>query len=337
MAKVDVGVQLLPMTAGSIVLAYNLEGVDNLKLTREAYVGIFLGKITKWNDPKIAAANPDAKLPDSDINVVVRADGSGTTTSSPSTSARSARSSRRAPARTSSPIGRWAPRRQGNDGVAAAIKTTPGSIGYVEYGFAKLNKIPMAALENKAGKFVEPTIASGQAALAAVELPEDMIAWLPDPDGDASYPIVTYTWIICYKKYADAKKAAALKDVLAYGLTEGQKESEALGYIPLPANVAAKVKAALGNISQAATRRQMTETTDRLVRHGSTVVTGADDPLRRGSPGAADSRQFTGDQEVISRPPTRWEKGSNVAFRGVTYVFAWLTVILVLFIVFKIG
>ena len=122
---------------------------------------------------------------------------------------------------------------KGNDGVAAAI-TTPGSIGYIEYGYAKVHKIKMAALQNKAGKFVEPTIAAGQAALATAKLPEDLIAWVPDPEGDASYPIVTYTWIICYKKYDDAKKVAALKEVLAYCLTDGQKESEAMGYIPLP-------------------------------------------------------------------------------------------------------
>jgi phosphate transport system substrate-binding protein len=106
----------------------------------------------------------------------------------------------------------------------------------------------MASLQNKAGKFIEPSIASGQKALAAAKLPEDLIVWVPDPEGDESYPIVTYTWIIAYKKYADPQKASAMKDVLAYCLADGQKESESLGYIPLPSPVADKVKAALGNI-----------------------------------------------------------------------------------------
>jgi ABC-type phosphate transport system substrate-binding protein len=109
-------------------------------------------------------------------------------------------------------------------------------------------KMRMALLQNKAGKFVEPTIASGQAALAGAALPEDLIVWASDPEGDGSYPIVTYTWIIAFHKYADAKKGAALKDVLTYCLTDGQGQSESLGYIPLPTKVADKVKEALGNI-----------------------------------------------------------------------------------------
>ena len=97
---------------------------------------------------------------------------------------------------------------KGNEGVTASIMTTPGSIGYVEYGYAKSQKMPMAVLENKAGKFVEASTASGQAALASATLPDDMIAWAPDPDGAEAYPIVTYTWLICYKKYPDATKRA---------------------------------------------------------------------------------------------------------------------------------
>ena len=137
---------------------------------------------------------------------------------------------------------------KGNEGVSAAISTTPGSIGYIEYGYAKGVKLKMATLENKAGKFVEATTASGQAALAATKMPEDLIVWASDPEGDDAYPIVTYTWIMAYKKYADPKKAEALRNVLTYCLTDGQKESEALGYLPLPAPVVEKVKAALGNI-----------------------------------------------------------------------------------------
>ena len=139
-------------------------------------------------------------------------------------------------------------RSKGNEGITAGIRTTPGSIGYVEYGYAKGQHLAMATLENKAGKFVPPSTPAFEASLEAVEMPEDLIAWLPDPLGDGSYPIVTYTWLLCYKRYDDAKKLQALKDVIEYCLTEGQKSSEQLGYVPLPASVVAKVKEALNNI-----------------------------------------------------------------------------------------
>ena len=110
-------------------------------------------------------------------------------------------------------------------------------------------KMRMASLQNKAGKFIEPSIESGQKALAAAALPDDLIGWASDPEGEGSYPIVTYTWIIAYKKYADPKRGNALKNVLSWCLTDGQKESPALGYIPLPTAVADKVKAALATIA----------------------------------------------------------------------------------------
>jgi phosphate transport system substrate-binding protein len=246
-AQVDVGVQLLPMTAGSIVLAYNLQGVPDLKLSREAYSGIFLGKVTKWNDPVIAKTNPDAKLPDSPINVIVRADSSGTTNVFTRHLSAISAEFAKSPGINNMPNWPVGTRSKGNEGVTAGILTTPGSIGYIEYGYAAGQKVPMAAMENKAGKFIKPTAASAEAALGAVELPANLVAWLPDPDGDASYPIVTFTWVLLYKKY-DPNKLQAVKDVIDYCLTEGQKSSEQLGYIPLPASVVTKDKAALENI-----------------------------------------------------------------------------------------
>ncbi len=135
-----------------------------------------------------------------------------------------------------------------NDGITATIKQTPGSIGYIEYGYAKLTKIPMAALGNKVGKFVAPSLASGQAALAQAKMPPDMRVWLPDPDGDEAYPIVTYTWMIFYKKYDDPQKVKTLHQVIEYCLTEGQKMSDKMGYIPLPANVVELVRKEAQNI-----------------------------------------------------------------------------------------
>jgi len=251
MEQVDVGVQLLPMTAGSIVLAYNIPDIDTLSLSRDAYVGIFLGKVTKWNDPAIAATNKDAKLPDSDIHVVTRADSSGTTfvfTKHLSTVSAEFAASPGVNKMPNWPVGS---KSKGNEGVAGSISTTPGAIGYMEYGYAVGAKLKMAKLENKAGKLIEPTIEAAQTSLASIEMPDDLVAWLPDPDGDGSYPIVTYTWIMAYKKYADPAKAKALKEVLTYCLDEGQKQSAALGYVPLPTTAVPKIKAALDNIEAA--------------------------------------------------------------------------------------
>jgi phosphate transport system substrate-binding protein len=239
------------MTAGSIVLAYNLDGVTGLKLSRKAYAGIFLGQVTKWNDPAIAAANPGVKLPDAPINVVVRADSSGTTfvfTKHLSTISADFAKSPGTNKMPSWPVGT---KSKGNEGVTASLKTTPGSIGYIEYGYAHSQGLSMAVLENKAGAFVAATPQSGQAALAAAQLPEDLIVWAPDPEGQESYPIVTYTWLILYKQYADKKKLEILQDLVKYAVTDGQKDSEALGYIPLPAAVADKVKAAVQSVAVA--------------------------------------------------------------------------------------
>src|SRR5262249_6203976 len=240
MAKVPEGIQLFPMTAGSIVVAYNLQGVEGLKLSRKAYSGIFLGKITRWKDPLIADANPGAKLPELPLNVVVRADSSGTSfVFSQHLSAISEEFNKTIGANT---MPNWSvgTKSKGNEGVTASIMTTPGSIGYIEFGYAKSQKVPMAVLENKSGKYIEANTASGQAALASVTRPDDMIAWAKDPKPADAYPIVTYTWLICYKKYATKDKLQAMQDLVRFGLTEGQKDAESLGYIPLPESVVAK-------------------------------------------------------------------------------------------------
>jgi phosphate transport system substrate-binding protein len=249
MAKVPGGVQLFPMTAGSIVLAYNLPDVQELKLSRKAYAGIFLGTVKRWNDPLVSEANPGAKMPDLPINVVVRADSSGTSfvfskhlsaVSEAFNSSVGANTMPNWPAGTKS---------KGNEGVTASIMSTPGSIGYIEYGYAKSQKVLMAVLENKSGKYVPATTAAGQAALASATLPDDMIVWASDPDVADAYPIVTYTWLICYKKYPDPNKLQAIQDLVKFGLTEGQKDAETLGYIPLPPDVATKAASAIQNLS----------------------------------------------------------------------------------------
>jgi phosphate transport system substrate-binding protein len=251
-SQVDQPIVMLPMTAGSVVLTYNLPDVKQpLKFSREAYSKIFLGQITNWNDPAIAKSNDGVTLPNMPITVVHRADSSGTTYVF--TNHLSAIS----PEFAKSPgVGKsvtWpksdkfiaAPK---NDGVTAMTMQTPGAIGYVEYGFAEQAKLPMALLENKSGKFVEPSLANATAALAAVEMPEDLRAWLPDPEGESAYPIVTYTWLLCYTKYDDANKATELKKLIRWCLTEGQKASAEMGYVPLPENVVTAVTAKLDSI-----------------------------------------------------------------------------------------
>jgi len=250
-AKVPGGVQLLPMTAGEIALAYNVAGVKGLKLPRDVYAGIFLGKITKWSDPKIKAANPGASLPDQDITVVRRADSSGTTfvfTTHLSAISEEWKKGPGAGTTVKWPSGDKLVASPKNDGVAATIRQTPGAIGYVEYAFAKFAKLEMASLQNKAGQYVVPGGKGGEEALASVKLPADLRAWLPDPEGAQAYPIATYTWLLLYKKNGDAKKAAALRELVAYCLTEGQKVSSQMGYIPLPAGVASVVKKAAENV-----------------------------------------------------------------------------------------
>ena len=251
MAKVDGGVQLLPLTGGCIVLTYNLKGVTGLKLSRKAYAGIFLGKVKKWNDPLIVKDNPGVTLPDDPVNVVVRADGSGTTFVF--TKHLSAISPEFAQSPGVNTLPNWpvGTRSKGNEGVTASVMMTPGAIGYIEYGYAKSQNLPMAILANKSGSFVAPTTASAQAALATAQFPENLIAWVPDPDAKDAYPIATYTWLICYKQYYDKGKFQVLQDLLTYCVTDGQKESEALGYIPLPPEVADKAKAAIQNITLA--------------------------------------------------------------------------------------
>lgn len=247
-SRVPGGVQLIPMTAGSIVLAYNLPDVKELKLSRKVYPAIFLGKIKKWNDPEIAKANPGVKLPDQPINVVVRADSSGTSFAFSKHLSAISPEFDRAVGVNKMPNWPVGTKSKGNEGVTASLMTTPGSIGYVEYGYANSQNIPFAQLENKAGKYVKADTASGQAALASAELPPNLIVWNSDPEGDNAYPIVTYTWQIFYKNY-DAKKAAAIQDLIKYELNDGQKDSESLGYIPLPQNVVAKGLSAASSIT----------------------------------------------------------------------------------------
>jgi phosphate transport system substrate-binding protein len=250
-------VVLLPMTAGEVVLAFNLEGVKELRLPRDVYPAIFAGEITNWNDPKIAAANPGVELPDSKITVVVRSDSSGTSYVFTGHLAEISPLFKDKVGQSKSP--NWpgqdnfikAPK---NDGVMAQIKQNKGTIGYVEYGFAKLTgHAQVALLENKAGNFVAPGPASGADAVASAEFPQntlpggapDLRAFVNDPAGDNAYPIASMTWLLLYTEY-EAAKLKAVQDMIAYLTSDAaQGQADSFGYIPLPADVIAKVQEAL--------------------------------------------------------------------------------------------
>ncbi|MCE0484958.1 MAG: phosphate ABC transporter substrate-binding protein PstS [Methylacidiphilales bacterium] len=245
----DGGVVLLPMTAGSIVLCYNVPGVtDSIKLPRDVYPAIFLGQITKWNDPKITAANPGVTLPDLPITVAYRADGSGTTYNF--TNHLAAISPDFKTKVGGGKLVKWPAGvgGKGNEGVTALIKQTAGTIGYVEYGYAMKTHLPMATLQNQAGKFVAPTADSGSTALAQVTLPDNLRAFITDPAGDGSYPIVTFTWWLCHTTYTKPGAADTIKALANWALTDGQKLAPDLGYLPLPAPVVAKVQGAVNTI-----------------------------------------------------------------------------------------
>jgi phosphate transport system substrate-binding protein len=250
-AKVSDGVVLLPVTAGEIVLAYNLPGnPKDLKLPHDVYPDIFLGKITKWNDPRITAANPSLKLPDLQITVVRRSDSSGTTFVF--TKHLSAINETFAKEVGSGTTVQWpksdkmvaAPK---NDGVTATIKQTPGAVGYIEYGYAKLTKADAAILQNKAGNYVAASDKSGAATLGSATLGPDLRGWIEDPAGADAYPIATFTWLLAYKKQ-DAKKAEWMRKLVEYCVTTGQSISDSMGYIPLPASVVEKIKTASAEI-----------------------------------------------------------------------------------------
>lgn len=248
MAEVDRGVVLLPMTAGSIVLAYNLSGVEDLKLSRQVYTDILLGNITSWNDPAIAEINPGVDLPDSEITVIHRSDGSGTNdvfTQHLAAISPEWEQQVGSGKTVEWPVGIAA---KGNEGVTTQILQTEGSIGYVEYGYAKQQDILTASLENQSGNYIAPSTESAAQALSAVTLPENLRAFVTDPEGDDSYPIVTYTWILAYENYDDPEKLNAFKEVMNWSLTDGQAYAEELGYVPLPDNVVTKVEDALSKI-----------------------------------------------------------------------------------------
>jgi phosphate transport system substrate-binding protein len=239
----------IPMTGGAVVFAYNLEGTENLKLSRETYCGIVQGDIKTWNDPKIAADNAGATLPDTPITFIHRSDGSGTTfiftshleAACPNWSAGASKS-------VEWPTGVGA---KGNEGVTAQVQQTPGAIGYTEYSYAKENNLKTAAIQNKAGEFIAPTPEASAKAFEGVTVPEDFGLVIPDPEAKEAYPINGLTWLLLYSQYDDPAKAEALKNVVKWSLDQGDQYAQELGYVPLPKELSDRVVATLDTIKVA--------------------------------------------------------------------------------------
>jgi phosphate transport system substrate-binding protein len=240
----------IPTTIGAVVVSYNVPGVaGTLKLSPETLSAIYVGAIKKWNDPKIVADNPDAKLPDKNIAVVYRTDGSGTTavfTDYLATVSREWKEKVGAGKSVKWPVGLGA---KGNEGVTGQIKTTPFTIGYIERAYATQNKLPMAEIKNKAGRFVAPTTAAMSAAAEGVEMPAELFVSLVDSAADAAYPITGYTYLLVYADAKDATKGEAIAKYLWWALHDGQKFAESLDYAPLPAKVVTLVEARLKQLS----------------------------------------------------------------------------------------
>jgi len=231
----------LPTVAGAVVMTYNLPGNPALKLDGETIADIFLGKIKKWNDPKIAASNPGAKLPENEIVVVHRSDGSGTTfIFTDYVSKVSAEWKQKAGNNTSVnwPTGIGG---KGNEGVSGQVKQTPGAIGYVELIYAVQNKMPYAEVKNAAGQFVKPSMESVTAALGTANIPDDFRFSMTNAPGDSAYPIAGATWLLVYEQQKDPAKGKKLIEFLKWALTRGEGIAKDLNYAPLPDEVQQRV------------------------------------------------------------------------------------------------
>ena len=249
LAKASVKILHIPTVAGAVAITYNLPGVDTLKLDGPTLANIYLGKITKWNDPAIAGLNGVTKLPAADIAVAHRADGSGTTfiftdylgAVSPDWKAKVGKPN----TTVNWPAGLGG---KGNDGVAGLVKQTPGAIGYVELIYASQNKLQTAELKNADGAYVKPTLEGITAAVATATIPDDFRFSMVNAPGHDSYPIAGVTWLLVYEQQKDAAKGKALVGFLKWALTEGEKEAKALDYAPLPDEVQKRVLARIATI-----------------------------------------------------------------------------------------
>jgi phosphate transport system substrate-binding protein len=250
LSQAKVKILHVPTVMGAVVPAYNIPGVTGeVKFTPQALAGIFLGKITTWNDPAIAKPNPDLKLPNQNIIVVHRSDGSGTTYIFTDYLSKISSEWQNGPGKGTSvkwPVGLGG---KGNEGVAGQIRQLEGAIGYIELIYAVQNKIPYGSVKNASGSFVKASLDSVTAAAAsAPKMPADFRVSITNAPGKEAYPISSFTWLLIPTKSKDAGKGKIIVDFLNWMLDDGQKETAELTYAPLPDSVVAKVKGAIKDV-----------------------------------------------------------------------------------------
>ena len=242
----------IPTVLGAVVLTYNLEGLKQpLRFSPEVIADIFLGKIKKWNDPKIAADNPGVTLSANDITVVHRSDGSGTSavfTDYLSKVSAEWKEKVGAGVSPSWPIGLGG---KGNEGVTGQVKNTPNTIGYIELVYAVKNNLPVAEIKNASGAFIAPSIdaVTAAAAASAASMPDDLRISITNAAGAPAYPISSYTYILVYKDQKDAGKGKALVDFLWWGIHDGEGFAKELQYAPLPADIVKKAEAKINSVT----------------------------------------------------------------------------------------
>ena len=245
----------IPTVLGAVVLTYNLEGAPTLHFSPEVIADIFLGKIKKWNDPKIAADNPGAKLPAADITVVHRSDGSGTSAVFTDYLSKISGEWKEKVGTGTSPSWPVGIGGKGNEGVTGQVKNTPNTVGYVELAYAVQNKLPVAQVKNAGGAFVEPSVDSVTAAAAASanSVPDDLRVSITNAQGAQVYPISSFTYILIYKNQKDAKKGKALVDFLWWAIHDGESSAKELQYAPLPVEIVKRAEAKLNSINAGGT------------------------------------------------------------------------------------
>jgi phosphate transport system substrate-binding protein len=239
----------IPTVAGAVVVSYNLPGNPKLKLDGPTLAGIYLGKITKWNDPAIVAQNGGVTLPDQDIVVVHRSDGSGTSyifTDYLSNVSSDWKAKVGKNTSVNWPTGLGG---KGNAGVTGQVKQSPGAIGYVELAYAKQNNLPYADMKNAAGVYITPSIDSVIEALATATIPEDFRFSMVNAPGEKAYPIAGATWILVYQQQKDAVKGQKLVEFLKWAFVDGEKIAATLDYAPLPASVQERVLKRIAQIT----------------------------------------------------------------------------------------
>src|SRR6185369_7279322 len=242
----------VPTVLGAVVITYNLQGINNpLRFSPEALADIFLGKIKKWNDPKIAADNPGVTLPSADITVVHRSDSSGTSAVFTDYLSKVSAEWKEKVGAGVSPSWPTGIGGKGNEGVTGQVKNTPNTIGYVELAYAAKNKLPAAHIKNAAGSFIEPSIDAVTAAAAAsvANMPDDLRISITNAAGAQVYPISSYTYILVYKNQKDAAKGKAIVDFLWWGIHDGERFAKELLYAPLPPDVVKKAETKINSVT----------------------------------------------------------------------------------------